>query len=198
MVSPEGPERPRIINRPQQTFKPRPTLFFERLIDLKFYCEMATAAVKDSKSLNVLLIGNNPTEMGSIYDLLKKVKKREMIADMAVDLKKIFLRIAKFRPNFILVDDGLTRMEIKKLIGELRGNKETENIPVAVLKSSNYSETLNDGVSDFILKEGLSSENLYHSIRNSISLHRTYRYLNVTYKRRAKQLSAFFRKNMGL
>lgn len=162
---------------------------------------MATTLSKKPKKnpFNILLIGNNPRELSSVYNLLKKIKKREFITDIAFDLKNIFLRIARFRPNFILIDDALNKRQIKKLLNRLRRNKKTQDIPIAVLKSSNYNETLNEGVSDFILKENMSSDSLYHSILNSIRFHKTYRYLRYAYRKRAWQLTKFFkRRKIGL
>ena len=152
-----------------------------------------------NKSVNVLLIGNNPVEVGSIYSLLKKIKKKRFITYTAFDFKNIFTRILKFKPNFILIDDAFAKAKIKKLIARLSRNRKTKDIPVAILKSSNYYESLNEGVSEFISKENLTSDYLYHSILNSTKFKRTYAYLYLSYKKRAGQLRRFFEvKRMGL
>jgi len=52
--------------------------------------------VPTNKSVNVLLIGNNPVEVDSIYSLLKKIKKKRFNTYTAFDFQNVFIRVLKF------------------------------------------------------------------------------------------------------
>lgn len=157
---------------------------------------MTQADSFDKSPINVFLIGNNPSELGGIYESLKNFTKRKLITEFAFDIKNVLVRVIKFSPGFILVDDKLTSEQIKILIRKLSNNKKTKEIPIALLKSSNYSEVITYGISDYILKESLSAERIYTSILNSIKFRKSRKYLYKIYKKQAGYLSGFFRKDI--
>ncbi len=134
--------------------------------------------------------------MGGIYESLKNFTKRKLITEFAFDIKNVLVRVIKFSPGFILVDDKLTSGQIKILIRKLSNNKKTKEIPIALLKSSNYSEVITYGISDYILKESLSADRIYASILNSIKFRKSRKYLYKIYKKQAGYLSGFFRKDI--
>jgi hypothetical protein len=55
--------------------------------------------------LHILLVGNNPIEMGGVLEKLNKVRGQRIITEIAFDLKSILERLIRFKPNFILIDD---------------------------------------------------------------------------------------------
>jgi len=150
----------------------------------------------DKSPINVFLIGNNPSELGGIYQSLQNFTKRKLITEFAFDLKNILIKVIKFSPGFILVDDKLTSGQLKILIRSLSNNKKTKEIPIALMKSSNYSEVITHGFSDFILKESLSADRIYTAILNSIKFRKSRKYLYKIYKKQAGYLSGFFRRNI--
>ena len=150
----------------------------------------------DKSPINIFSIGNNPSELGGIYESLKNFTKRKLITEFAFDIKNVLVRVIKFSPGFILVDDKLTSGQIKILIRKLSNNKKTKEIPIALLKSSNYSEVITYGISDYILKESLSADRIYASILNSIKFRKSRKYLYKIYKKQAGYLSGFFRKDI--
>ncbi len=65
------------------------------------------------ESLNVLLIGNNPMELGIVLEKLNQVRTQKIITEIAFDLKSILERLIRFNPNFIFIDDNIGRLEFQ-------------------------------------------------------------------------------------
>ena len=144
--------------------------------------------LQNSKTLdpiNILLIGNNPIEMGSVLDKLKQVRGQRIITEIAFDLRSILERLIRFNPNFIFIDDNIGRNELSETVKSLASNKKTKDVPITVLKNSNYQESLaSSSILDYLLKQNLSPENLYKTVKNSLRFRRTQLYLYQAYKKR--------------
>lgn len=154
---------------------------------------MPALTSKTSDPVNILLIGNNPSELGGIYNLLKSIKNRTFRTEIQFDLSNIFRRISRFNPACILIDDNLERLKLIKLVRSLNRHVRTRDIPITVIKNSNYSEPPIQEAQDFLLKESLTSEALDKSIFNSIRFKRMQRYLTVNYKQKKSKLNKFFK-----
>ena len=150
------------------------------------------AKIENNKSvepLHVLLIGNNPIEMGGVLEKLNKVRGQKIITEIAFDLKSILERLMRFRPNFILIDDNIGRSVMMETVNTLSSNSKTKDIPITVLKNSNYQESvISTSILDYLLKQNLSPEDLYNTVKNSLKLRRTQLYLYQAYKKRKVQL----------
>lgn len=139
--------------------------------------------------LHVLLIGNNPMEMGGVLEKLKQVRGQKIITEIAFDIRSILERLIRFRPNFIFIDDNIGRTELLETINALSNNRKTRDIPITVLKNSNYHESLGSAsILDYLLKQNLSPEDLYNTVKNSLKFRRTQLYLYHAYKKRKGQL----------
>jgi len=136
---------------------------------------------------NVILVGNNPQELSGMEHNITSYHKTHFIAEVSFDLKDSANRIFKSKPNFILLDDCYPVIQLKKFIKRLRNNQDTYDIPIALLKSSNKSHILVDGIQDFILKENFSPERLLSAIKNSRRIRRTQIILYKTFKKSRKQ-----------
>jgi len=145
------------------------------------------------EQLNVLLVGNNPIEMGRILDNLNRVPGKKIITEIAFDIRSILERLLKFNPNFILIDDNIGRSELALAIDALSSNSKTRDIPITVLKNSNYSESggTSPGILDYLLKQNLSPEVLYNALKNSFKFRRTQLYLYNAYQKRKGELLRF-------
>jgi CheY-like chemotaxis protein len=142
-----------------------------------------------AEPLNVLLIGNNPIEMGRVLEKLQQVRGHKIITEIAFDLKSILERLMRFRPNFILIDDNIGRSELLVTINALSSNRKTKDIPITVLKNSNYHEAMGSAsILDYLLKQNLSPEALYNTLKNSLKFRRTQLYLYQAYRKRKNQL----------
>ena len=142
-----------------------------------------------TEPLNILLVGNNPIEMGKVLDNLQRVRGQRIITEIAFDLKSILERLIRFKPNFIFIDDNIGRSELQDTINTLSANKKTQGIPITVLKNSNYHEALgSSSILDYLLKQNLSPEMLYNTLKNSLKVRRTQLYLYQAYQKRKEQL----------
>jgi CheY-like chemotaxis protein len=144
---------------------------------------------ENSSPLNVLLIGNNPMEMGTILNKLNQVRSQKITTEIAFDLRSILHRLARFNPNFIFIDDNIGRFELQQTVKELESNGKTKDIPITVLKSSNYREALGaSSILDYLLKENLSADALLNTVRNSLRFRKTQLHLNRAYQKRKSLL----------
>jgi DNA-binding NarL/FixJ family response regulator len=142
-----------------------------------------------SEQYHILLIGNNPIEMGKIIDNIDRVPGKKIITEIAFDIKGSLERLIKFRPNFILIDDNIGRTELAQTVSALSANRKTKNIPITVLKNSNYRESsAPGGILDYMLKQNLSPEVLYSALKNSLKFRRAQLLLYKAYQKRKGQL----------
>jgi PleD family two-component response regulator len=145
--------------------------------------------------LNVLLIGNNPKDMGDVLTKLSDVKSRKISTEIAFDLKSIFERLTHFKPHYILIDDNIGKTELGATVSTLTKHRKTKFIPISVLKNSNYNDSfISYDILDFILKPAFSGEILLQALRHTIKYKRTQVYLKQAYKKRKGQ----FRRIIGV
>ena len=135
----------------------------------------------------VLVVGNNPIEMGQVFDRLQGIQGKVISTEMAFDLPSILQRLARFRPQHILIDDNVGRSALQVMVGMLQSRK-TRNVPITILKSSNYEEAISAGVMNYVLKQNLTSELLYRELLNSLRFFETQHYWEKAYRKRKGQL----------
>jgi DNA-binding NarL/FixJ family response regulator len=146
-----------------------------------------------NKPIHVLLVGNNPIELSTITGFLRNNSGTRFISEIAFDLRSLFSRIGKFKPNYILIDDNIGRHDLKRLVHKLHGSARTKDIPIAILKNSNYTEALNSvDVQDYLLKNTISSESLSRSILNGLKFKNTRAFLYKSLKKGKKRLLNLF------
>ena len=143
---------------------------------------------KSTEPLNVLLIGNNPIDLTRTLEKLNQIHGRRIITEIAFDLRSIVERLIKFNPNFILIDDNIGRSELTQTINTLSRTRKTKDVPITVLKNSNYRESSSAGILDYVLKQNFSAESFYSILRNSLKFRRTQLYLCNAYIMRKNQL----------
>jgi CheY-like chemotaxis protein len=141
-----------------------------------------------SEKLKVLVVGNNPIELGRVFDSLHKIRDTRIITEIAFDLKSIVERLIRFSPHYILIDDNIGKLELQNAVNKLLHERKTKNIPITILKSSNYHEAINTGVMNYVLKESLTGESLHTALKNSLKFKKTQLYLLNAYKKRKGQL----------
>lgn len=144
----------------------------------------------ESGEVNLLLVGNNPIELSSILGKIQSIRGKKIITEIAFDLKSLFERLMSFKPDYILLDDNIGKAELTEALVALSQNRRTRDIPVTVLKNSNYQESMGSfGVLDYLLKQNISAESLLNTLKNSLKLRRTQLFLYKAYNLRKKQLS---------
>lgn len=153
---------------------------------------MVTDKSKSEKvleSMNILLVGNNPIELSSILNTIKGLPGRIISTETAFDLTSIWQRLIKFRPNYILIDDNIGYHELTRTVGVLSSNPKTREIPITVLKNSNYTESaFTNDIADYLLKQNLTTESLYTALKNSLKFKRTREFLSRAYAKRKLEL----------
>jgi hypothetical protein len=151
--------------------------------------ETRMETLRTGETMNVLLVGNNPIEMGRVLEKLKQVRGQRIATEIAFDLKSILERLLRFQPNFILIDDNIGRHELMETVNKLSSNRTTKDVPITVLKNSNYSESFaSASILDYLLKQNLSADDLYKTLKNTLRFRTTQRYLYETYKKGRGQL----------
>lgn len=146
-----------------------------------------------SGSYHVLLVGNNPIDMSKVLEKLNQIRGVKIITEIAFDVKSILDRLIQFKPNFILIDDNIGKNELTETVNTLTSSNKTKDVPITVLKNSNYEEAYGSSVVlDYLLKTNLSSDSLYRTLKNSFRLKKTQAYLMKVYQKRSKQLRKFY------
>lgn len=140
-----------------------------------------------TKGYSVLIVGNNPKELANFYINLINFDRINFFTDVSFDLKESISVALKNKPNYILLDDCYPAKQLKKFINRIRNNNKTQHIPVGLLKSSNKSQILVNGIQDFFLKDSFSGERLFYAITNSRKIRRAQIILYKTYKRSRRQ-----------
>lgn len=141
------------------------------------------------ESVNILLIGNNPIEMSSMLDTIAKVPGRKIMTEIAFDVKSSCQRLLNFQPTYILIDDNIGRNELSQTVDSFVHNRKTKDVPITVLKNSNYEEAVvSADIMDYLLKKNLTAESLYNAIKNTLKFRRTRQYLLDAYNKRKELL----------
>ena len=117
----------------------------------------------------VLIIGNNPIEMTSIYNTLIEIRSKNYLADVCFDIKDSFDIIAKSKPEVIFIDDNLILYDLKKLLRILKQNARTKHVKIIALKSSNWNYHIIDDVDDYILKDAINANILDRLIEKNLN-----------------------------
>jgi hypothetical protein len=147
---------------------------------------------KSAETLHVLLIGNNPIDLTKTLEKLNQIHGRRIITEIAFDLRSIIQRLISFKPNFILIDDNIGKTELTQTINTLSKSRKTKDVPITVLKNSNYQESSPSGILDFVLKQHFSAESFYITLRNSLKFKRTQRLFYKAYQKRKGQLKKLY------
>ena len=150
--------------------------------------ETKVQLAKSSEPLNVLLIGNNPIDLTRTLEKIQQMHGRRIITEIAFDLRSILERLMKFNPNYILIDDNIGKSELTQTIHTLSKSRKTKNVPITVLKNSNYRESATTGILDYVLKQNFTAESFYNILRNSLKFRRTQLYLYKAYQKRKRIL----------
>ena len=145
------------------------------------------------EEINVLVVGNNPTELGHLDDDLKNIPDKKIVTAIAFDIRSIFERLANFRPTYILIDDNIGAPEVNNAVKALHRSRKTREIPITILKTSNYSAGVTTGVMNYVMKHNLTGISLYNELRNSLKLKATQQFLYTAWKKRKRQMLRLLR-----
>lgn len=145
-------------------------------------------SVAETETLKVLAVGNNPIELTFVFNHLRRIGGKATQAEIAFDQNSLFERLKSFTPDYILLDDNIGRVHLGAIVRALLNTRKTKNIPITILKNSNYTEAINTGVMNYVLKENVTGDSLYRVLKNSLKIKRTQEYLKQAYSKRKGQL----------
>ena len=129
-------------------------------------------------TMKVLLIGNNPIELGKLYDGLKSLK-HQFHLETSFTSDDALTKISNTAPNCIVIDDNIGNSTIKSIIKNIQLlGKEAASI--TLLKTKNV-EGVTSGIQEFLLKDSLTPEHLYKALQNASRFHKTQQYLKIKY-----------------
>lgn len=100
----------------------------------------AAPAQADSTTMKLLLVEDNPGDVGLIREALSSCAARVevRVARDGIDaLSQLDDKAVGSRPDLILLDLSLPRMDGRELLGRLKSDPGLRNIPVVVFTSSN-------------------------------------------------------------
>ncbi len=142
-------------------------------------------AVKLVDVWKILIVGNNPIELSRVNDWLHGIRQTVVRTELAFDTESIFQRLITFSPKHILMDDNMGKPVMRQVVARLQRHA----VPITVLKNSNYEETIGTGVTNFLLKQNLTSELLYRELLNSMRFQESQASRNRLYGKRTGQLA---------
>ncbi len=126
-------------------------------------------ATPPTKEIRVLMIGNNPREMGCLSMHLRNFMWKRFLVNATFGLSEGW-RIARyFKPDYILIDSSLGLKPIKDFINQLRSHGAFGSGVVALLKEDNKSELIIPGVQDYLLKDNIESDTFAFDILSAIA-----------------------------
>ena len=141
------------------------------------------------QSWQLLLIGNNPIELSSVVERLKEIRHQPIVAQFAFDLRSSLQCLSKFAPSYILIDDNIGTDELKETVQEFAHNRKTKDVPITIIKNSNYQATLFDTPLDYVLKSNLSSDRILKTLNRSATARDAQTFLKRAYQKRKGLLS---------
>ncbi len=138
--------------------------------------------------LNIMLVGNNPSDLAVVFETLKKIQQATLVTEIAFDLSGIIKLLGRFRPAFIIIDDNIGQEAMDAAVQKLIHHRKTRNIPITVIKNSNYQESINRDVMNYILKNTMTADSLYKALLNSVKFRKTLLFLQESYRKRKGKL----------
>ncbi|GJM27750.1 MAG: hypothetical protein DHS20C17_03850 [Cyclobacteriaceae bacterium] len=126
-------------------------------------------ATPPSKQIKVLMIGNNPREMGCLSLHLRNFRWKRFVVNATFDLKEGWRIAQYYKPDYVLIEGSFEVDDIKEFINQLRSNKSTKLAIVTLLKENNHTELMIPGVQDYLLKDNIASDTFAFDILNAIA-----------------------------
>jgi hypothetical protein len=163
------------------------------MINCSLYSKAMNLSATNTELLPILMLGNNPIELSSILERLKDVKGGRFVTKFAFDLKSSLQCLSTFTPRYIIIDDNIGKSELKLSLKSFLKSRTTKDVPITILKNSNYEESLYNGPLNYLLKSNLTGELLYRSLKNSNTYRQAQEFLQEAYRKRKGKLKQLLR-----
>lgn len=115
----------------------------------------------NKQPLEILLVEDNPGDIRLIKEILKETKIQNNIrvamdGEAALNLLSNLDDLTTHRPDLILLDLNLPKIDGRELLAEIKDNEDLKSIPVVILTTSTAEEdiigTYNNHANSYITK----------------------------------------------
>ena len=120
--------------------------------------------------IKVLMISNNPREMGCLSDHLRKFTWKKFNVVATFDLKQGQRLAYSHRPHYILLDGSLDQQLLRTWVQTLRKGKQFQHTAIALLKENNRAQLVIPGVQDYLLKDSIVSDTFALKVLSAVRL----------------------------
>lgn len=130
--------------------------------------------------IKIILFGNNPGELGSIYQQLKTSRRRFEV-EAIFNTQNILKKINKFQPDCILLDESSNQELVKEILDIVSTDFRTSKLPITILRNENSPKIYYSAVQTYLIKEKMTKEGITEAILKSIKTKKNQRYFYTTY-----------------
>ncbi|BDD00286.1 response regulator [Persicobacter psychrovividus] len=128
-----------------------------------------------AQSLRVLMLGNNPIELGRLYDLLQASKEQEYQLEVSFNEHDALRKATNFKPDCIVLDDNLDKEQIQHFSEMLQQDQYLRHVPITLVKNSNRWSVVAKGIHEYVLKNMLSTKTLSRAVLNAVRYGKVFR-----------------------
>lgn len=132
------------------------------------------------KPINILLVGNNPGELGSLVQYLN-ASRRKFNSEAVFCLKNCLGFVIKNQPDCILIDENLGQENVEELLDELSSDYRSKSIAITILRHETSQKIYYSAVQTYVIKEKITKEGITGAILNAIKAKKNQRYFYTTY-----------------
>lgn len=124
-----------------------------------------------TQSIGVLIVGNNPMELGQYCRSLINFREANFTIETAFNVVECFRHIVKFKPSIVVVDDSIGFMNMIAIADKMRSDASNAHVPLIIIKNSSYHHaTLKKTVDAFLMLDRMLDGELPYLILDTIQL----------------------------
>ncbi|HAA15651.1 MAG TPA: hypothetical protein DCE41_29645 [Cytophagales bacterium] len=118
--------------------------------------------------VRVLVVGNNPIELGHVHDLFERMRDASYQVEFAFDLRDGFRRAIRQKPHAIVIDNNLSSNTIGDLVAKFSSEKRTSHLSLFLLAHEEEGAYQGAGITKMLPKDGLTPEILSDNMRIAV------------------------------
>ncbi len=136
-------------------------------VHYKYRSQLLT--IPTGKVIKILMIGNNPREMGCLAEYLRDFTWKKFNVMATFSLEK-GLRLTSFHKfDYILLDADLGHEALQSWIEVVTNRRSSDHTTIAVLKNEQTKQVF-AGVHDYLIKDELNSANTALKVLNGMRI----------------------------
>lgn len=138
--------------------------------DIQYKYRSQLLTIPTSGVIKVLMVSNNPREMGCLSDHLRRFAWKKFNVVATFDLKAAWRLAHSHKPDYILIDVSLGTDHIKAWVQAIRKRRPFDHTAIAVLKDDNSTQLVIRGIQDYLLKDTIDSDTFALTVLNAIRI----------------------------